>query len=395
MKVLLLSHLFPTKADPTHGVFNKQIFTAISKQCDAYTIVPIPFWLFQNTLPPDDIDENLNIEYCHYFTLPRIQSKRAMFMYYGISRYIHNLRDRFPFDAILASWAYPDIVAAQRISKDFNVPVIANVLGSDINLLLNKPSISNQILYALNRSDKVITVSDALGEKLNTHGIDYHKIVTQHNGVDINIFKISDKLQLRNRLNIPNDKRIIGYIGRLSHEKGPDILLNAVAKLVHEHLFNDISVVIVGNGSMKELLLEMIDKLDIRKYIIFVGNQPHNEIPYWVGSFDILCLPSRNEGCPNVVLEASASGVPVVAARAGGVPEIVSDQNGVIADIDSPSHLAYCLAQALNKKWIPEQIRYTVESHTWDHAARGYISVIENAISERSISYKSRALVKS
>jgi len=81
---------------------------------------------------------------------------------------------------------------------------------------------------------------------------------------------------------------------------------------------------------------------------------------------DVLCLPSLREGCPNVVLEAFASGRPVVASAVGGVPELVSDANGITVPPQNPAALARALTDAVWKTWNPAEIRSSVAGLTWE-----------------------------
>src|SRR6185437_8672908 len=88
--------------------------------------------------------------------------------------------------------------------------------------------------------------------------------------------------------------------------------------------------------------------LGLDSRVRFLGRQPHEAIPRWMSAVDVFCLPSRNEGCPNVILEALASGKPVVATRVGGIPELLTDgDNGYLVPAEDPAALAGALAKAL------------------------------------------------
>jgi glycosyltransferase involved in cell wall biosynthesis len=93
---------------------------------------------------------------------------------------------------------------------------------------------------------------------------------------------------------------------------------------------------------------------------------------------DVLCLPSLNEGLPNVALEAMACGLPVVASRVGGVPEIVHEGvNGFLVAPSDPNALAEALRRALATKWDREAIRASVSQFDWDVNARALFGVLE------------------
>jgi glycosyltransferase involved in cell wall biosynthesis len=84
---------------------------------------------------------------------------------------------------------------------------------------------------------------------------------------------------------------------------------------------------------------------------------------------DVFCLPSIREGCPNVILEALASGRPVVASRVGGIPELAGPENSILVPPSDPEALADALGRALAREWDPEALRGSVAHHTWEDSA--------------------------
>lgn len=118
--------------------------------------------------------------------------------------------------------------------------------------------------------------------------------------------------QLRDKYNIPPNQKVVGYVGRLVYQKHVDLLVEAARALPHIHF------VIVGEGELRRSLQEQAVGL---KNIQFLGYQPdgYKIIP----AFDIFCLPSRFEGLGLVLVEAMLLGVPIIASRAGAIPEIL------------------------------------------------------------------------
>src|SRR5206468_2770993 len=100
----------------------------------------------------------------------------------------------------------------------------------------------------------------------------------------------------------------------------------------------------------------------------------------WISGCDILCLPSRREGCPNVVLEALTSGKLVVACNVGGVPEILNELNGIIVQAESPDALAQGIKQALTRTWDPQSLRDSVEFLSWSAVADKLFEVLQDAV---------------
>src|SRR5262245_62328580 len=113
-------------------------------------------------------------------------------------------------------------------------------------------------------------------------------------------------------------------------------------------------LVVLGDGSGYEECKELAQELGIRAS--FLGARPHDEVATWLGACDVLALPSWNEGMPNVVLEALASGRPVVASRVGGIPEVVSDAVGRLVPARDAGALADALERVLGEAHDPAQI---------------------------------------
>jgi glycosyltransferase involved in cell wall biosynthesis len=111
-----------------------------------------------------------------------------------------------------------------------------------------------------------------------------------------------------------------------------------------------------------------------------LGEQPPEEIARWMNAADVLCLPSRSEGMPNVVLEAGASGLPVVATRVGGIPEILAeDAAGYLVPPADPAALAGALERALARAWDPRAVRAAMQPLSWAENAARLRAVMDTA----------------
>ena len=166
-------------------------------------------------------------------------------------------------------------------------------------------------------------------------------------------------------------------------KKAPDILIEAIGSPPLAAV-SDAHVTFIGDGGLKESLLARATALGIRDRVSFLGRVPPDEVALRFSASDVLCLPSRREGCPNVVLESLASGRPVVAAAVGGVPELLHDGNGIMAPSDDPSALARAIVSALRREWDPAALRATVPSLSWDDMGQKLHTVISRAIGERT-----------
>jgi glycosyltransferase involved in cell wall biosynthesis len=230
-------------------------------------------------------------------------------------------------------------------------------LGSDVNVFFENSRRRQQILSVLRASSIVFAKSKALVGVLANEGIES---VIDYNGIDRERFRPLDRGEACRKLGLATERRRILYVGNLLPVKGPVILASAARRLP------DVDVIFVGSGTETIMTGHC------------VGARPHEEIPLWMNACDVLCLPRLNEGLPNVVLEAMACGLPVVASRVGGVPEVVRDGiNGFLVSPSNSGALADALHRALSTKWDCESIRASVSQFNWDVNARTILATLE------------------
>ena len=138
-------------------------------------------------------------------------------------------------------------------------------------------------------------------------------------------------------------KNFIGYIGRLSPEKGVLNLIKCV-----EHLKNktDFKFLIIGEGSLKWELDKFVNDENLKDNVNFLGWKSREEISECLNELKLLVLPSYTEGLPNVIIEAMACGTPVLATKVGGIPDLIQDgKTGFILDNNSPE----CISENINR----------------------------------------------
>jgi len=173
----------------------------------------------------------------------------------------------------------------------------------------------------------------------------------------------------------PATKAIL-FVGRLVEIKGVEHLIAAAARLAQRR--SDFTVYLLGDGDLREPLLADARARGLGERVKWMGPKPHDEIALWMSACDVFCLPSLNEGWPNVVLEALFAGRPVVASRTGGIPEMVDASNGYLPGPGDAVGLADALGSALDASWDERAIRAGVQRFTWEAAAERYHSVFES-----------------
>lgn len=371
----MFTSAFPSEHEPTRGVYNLRRAQALARCCEVRVVSPVS--VQRRLMRPREwfgapvfLYEGLTVTYPTTWAVPRILPRwYTRQMYQSIQAHMLDVRRQFRFDVILAAFAYPDVVVAARAAEHIGCPMVALVMGSDINVLAQRPVLKNEIRWALLRAHSVIAVSEALKIGVVALGIPADRVVVQHNGVDGEKFIVRDQAQARNQLGLNPDQRIVCFIGNLEAEKGPDVLLDAIAHMAPS-VPGSLVVIFIGDGQLREHLSATAQRVGLGANVRFVGRRPHDEIPLWMSAADVLCLPSRREGCPNVILEALAAGCPVVASGVGGVPELLVDSTGLTVPPDDPAALALGLLAALGRKWNPIELRASVGSLTWDGFGR-------------------------
>jgi teichuronic acid biosynthesis glycosyltransferase TuaC len=363
MKVLEVCQEFPNRYYPQLGTFIKQGIDSIANQKVNVTVVsPKPFVIPFSAFPYHNFSKLPRIEHTEKYDLhyPRylyVVPKKYFYPLTGISyahfisRYaIKNIKPK-P-ELLHAHFSYPDGFGMIRLAKKWKIPFVISALGTlERKIAYEGSYTSRQIFEAMNCADKVLSVSEDLKLHIVNLGICEDKVSVVPNGVDLEKFKPAGKEYARNMLNLPQDKKIVLFVGALKRIKGVDYLIEAAKSF----LDTNISLYMVGrDDGMKKSLEKRAHELKIDSHIKFTGPINHEDIPLWLSASDILVLPSLSEGRPNVILEAFACEVPVVATNVGGVPElIINGETGYLV----PAKNSMELSEKVNKLLLNRNLR--------------------------------------
>ena len=188
--------------------------------------------------------------------------------------------------------------------------------------------------------DLYITVSEKDREMLLRSGIPEQAIDLIYNTIDLDISAIpANRDELKKEFDLPAQAIICTGIGRLVPQKGFDILIEAFAQIASQ--VPDLYCLIIGEGDDKAKLLEQIRAAGLDKRIRLLGYQDRSKAMSILKSSDIFVMPSRYEGTPIALLEAAALGRPILAACAGGIPELVThEQHAYLVPTHDPAALA-------------------------------------------------------
>jgi len=357
--LIIITNLYPLPWEPNRATFNKQQFALLDDEFNKSLLVPVAFseWFKQRK----SFEQSDNLRFVPYFYTPKI-GRRFYSVFMFISIMLHSglwIKRKQP-DIMLASWAFPDAVATKWLSQIYKAKFFFKVHGSDINEFAKIKSRASQIKSAAEKASGIISVSQALKQEMLNLGIVPEKINVIYNGV--NHDKFSSLPPLNEKL--PSNNYIL-YVGNLKKDKGIFELLYGFAQ-IHES-FPSYNLTYAGPGSLKDELLLQATQLGIVNKVKLLGPVNHNELPSLIQQANLLALPSYNEGVPNVILEAMACGIPVVATSVGGIPEVVDeDICGVIIEPRSNEAVAQGLTKVLNKTWSSNKIKQHSLRFSWE-----------------------------
>ncbi len=195
-------------------------------------------------------------------------------------------------------------------------------------------------------TDKVISVSDATARWLEEkRGVPRNHITVIPYGVDLSVYKNGREPGLRAELGLQKDHMVVGMVGRLVHQKGHRYLVRAAEGIVKK--FPGVRFVLVGDGPLRREIESFIAEKGLQDHFLLLGIR--HDVHRILREFDIFCLPSLFEGLPNVILEAMASGLPVVATHVDGTKEaVVPSDTGLLVPPKDPAELGKALTTLLS-----------------------------------------------
>ena len=324
----------------------------------------------------------LEEEFRNYSDASFIFAKKFSFDFSLIQKIAKILRE-FRVDILQTTLFYADVIGAFA-AKIVGTPIkvswqtalaipTGNVDDDRIRHILAYRTAASQMTH-------IVAVSrEVRNYFIENRHIPSKKISTIHYGVDLNRFQKSGKT-IHKELGLSEKNLIISVVGHLSDVKGHTFLLKASPSLIKNN--PEIQLVFAGDGAKKQALEMEAKTLGIREHVHFLGVR--SDVPDIFRSSDIFVLPSIYEGLPNVILEAMASGVPVVASRVGGIPEAVEEgKTGFLFSAGNYVQLERALSPLIMDKELREKMgragRKRVEDHfSIDVEVRAFQELFQN-----------------
>jgi glycosyltransferase involved in cell wall biosynthesis len=296
---------------------------------------------------------------------------------------IHILHERFLFDLAvvpairkLVAQCKPDIIQSHAVKSHFLIRLAAIhrerpwiAFHHGYTGTSPRTRIYNQFdRWSLRAPCKVVTVCHAFASALEEIGVRPERIVVQHNSVK-NFSPAREELvvQMRRTLGISENTQVLLCVGRLSREKAQADLIEAAALMRKEGHQGNVRFVVAGDGPDRQKLKDMARSFLVDDWFIMTG-QVTDMTPYYTMA-DLVVLPSHTEGSPNVLLEAMAAGLPIIATAVGGVPEIVEhEKQALLVEKRNPLALARAIERLLNdahlRKRLSEAARQSISSYS-------------------------------
>lgn len=197
--------------------------------------------------------------------------------------------------------------------------------------------------------DRFYSLTEDIAADAIAHGVVRPgKVHVIQNGIDVDAFRSSDGAAgVRQSLGIPADVPVIGTVGRLGEIKCQDHLIRAFARV--RHGVPNARLLLVGDGTQRESLRELAKQLGLGELVHFAGYQ--EETAPYLHAMTCFALTSRSEGMPQAVLEAAMAGVPIIASRVGGIPEIIEHgQTGLLFSQGDEAELTAGLLELLRNR---------------------------------------------
>jgi glycosyltransferase involved in cell wall biosynthesis len=393
--VVLVTSQFPTPSEPERGIFTLQIATRLAAHCQLTVICPLPWfpalpilrplraWYRFAKVPSTWMQDGVRVIAPKYLMVPKLSERfHGRLIAARIHPLLTALRRREGIDLVNSHWLYPDSVAVHLALRGSSIPHVPTGLGCDVNEFIDDPMRGGQIRDMLAASPAVTVVAESLRWHLVARGIPADRVTTIPNGVDTSRFRLQVREDAQRRLGLEHDRERVLYVGRFAEEKAVATLVEAMAAVVRTRRRTEL--VLVGEGPLRRSLVDQARTLGIAEHVRFVGQQDHRRVADWMAAADCFCLPSAREGCPNVVLEALACGLPVVASEVGGIPEMVTSESGILVPPGSPPALGAAITKALGRTWNREAIARTVAARSWEGVASAYLNTYQRVMELQS-----------
>jgi glycosyltransferase involved in cell wall biosynthesis len=392
ISILTTSTLFPNSLQPSHGIFVETRLRRLlaDGKVTARVLAPVP-WAPPG-LPGAELKKlraiadfehrnGLDVDHPRYVVIPKVgMNLTPHTLYRAMRRRLRQLLDAgLKVDLIDAHYFYPDGVAATWLGAEFNLPVVITARGTDINLIPEYPRPRRLILEAAQKAAAMITVCQALKDRLVELGAPPSKITVLRNGVDLEVFHVRDRDALRSKLGVSG--LVLASVGLLIERKGHHLVIEALKQV------QGATLLLAGSGPDRQKLEEMATQLGVRDRVRFMGSVDQKTLCEIYNCADISILASSREGWANVLLESMACGTPVLGSAVWGTPEVIASPDaGLLLDSRDAQGIVSGIGQL--RRVMPDRAatRRYAEQFDWQSTTDGQIAIFRSVLKQKETS---------
>lgn len=386
LRILFLTTWYPTPTQPILGTFVRAHAKAAAKHCDMVVIHCVEarpglgrLW----TLTPEE-QTDLTLGLPTYrlarplSPVPRTNLLLEVWAVWGALRRISALHFR---PDVIHAHNYPAGAPAVVVGRLASLPVVVTEHSSGFRRRLVPPLELWKARLAFQGARFVLPVSRSLQRAIEDQGIRARFEVVP-NTYDEGIFFPDDRPRrggVRTRL---------AFVGRVTDEKGLSILLEALSRLRRD----DWELSVVGDGPARQDCEKRAQAPELRGRVSFHGELPGSQVAERLRASDGLVLPSLGENFPCVIIEAMATGLPVLATRVGALPELVDDETGILVEPGDQSALAGGLVRILDglSRFDKGRILDRARPYGAENVGRRLLGIYERCVSRRTTSVPPR-----
>jgi len=390
--LVVFSSLFPSEQEPLAGVFIRERMFRVGRELPVTVVSPQPWFPLQALLrrlqpgyrPEKSRHESMDgveILRPRFLAVPGLWRRMdGLAMALASWRCVRKLHRAGRADIIDAHFAYPDGYAAGLLARWTGVPFTITMRGTEPRHATD-PALRPLVQRAVCGAVRVFAVSGSLQDVARRLGAPDDRTLVVGNGVDLRNFSPIGQGEARLQLGLPIDARVLVTVGGLVERKGFHRVIDCMPELLTR--FPNLHYIVVGGpspeGDWSGRLREQADRLGVQRHVHFLGPRKPKELHVPLSAADAFVLASSNEGWANVLLEAMACGLPVVATRVGGNAEVVArDDLGIVVPFGDSQALLSAIEQALQRNWDRRRIRAYAEENQWDTRVRMLVDEFRN-----------------
>lgn len=379
-RIVVLSSLFPSSRQPGAGLFIRERMFRVGQQLPLAVVSPVPWFPFQGMArrwragfrpdaPRHEYQQGIDVWFPRFPSIPGMfKGLDGVMMALGAWSRLRQLKREGRMDILDAHFAYPDGYAATLLGHWLNVPVTITLRGTEKRHVEN-PSLASKVKTAMERASRIFSVSESLRQLALGLGIPAAKVRVVGNGVDLQRFAPQPRAEALAALGLPEGAQVLITVGALVERKGFHRVIELMPRL--RERFSGLTYLVVGGtspeGDISAQLRQQVRDLGLEDAVRFLGAVAPEQLRVPLSAADVFVLPSRNEGWANVLLEAMACGVPVVATDVGGNAEVVREPSlGSIVPFGDAEALRIAIEHALLMRWDRNVIREYARANTWE-----------------------------